>query len=248
MRKIGDTVRIREDLQVTEYDGLAANNYMIELAGKSATITSVYHPMPYDTCYKLDIDVYGWSWNDSMLEDVEAQAPAAQEPEIEEPEASDAIIYTAKRPAFKKIMPDSVTFKATIEEPLSMKVLRDISGTVPNPFELTFAAQEPPADDYETAVRSQIEHCWKLLFSKRKEYATADPFHNFKRAADLQGITKEQALIGMMDKHVISVHDMVNEAAEGADFSADKWREKISDNINYLLILWAMVSMEGGAN
>lgn len=102
-------------------------------------------------------------------------------------------------------------------------------------------------DAYEIAVRDQIEHCWRLLFSKRKEYATADPFHNFRRAADLQGITKEQALIGMMDKHVISVHDMVNEAAEGADFSADKWQEKIGDNINYLLILWAMVALEGGA-
>lgn len=112
---------------------------------------------------------------------------------------------------------------------------------------VTLAIEEPPADAYEAAVRDQIEHCWKLLFSKRKEYATADPFHNFRRAADLQGITKEQALIGMMDKHVISVHDMVNEAAEGASFSADKWQEKIGDNINYLLILWAMVSMEGGA-
>ena len=110
----------------------------------------------------------------------------------------------------------------------------------------TLAIEGPPADDYEIAVRSQIEHCWELLFAKRKEYATADHFHNFRRAADLQGITKEQALIGMMDKHVISVHDMVNEAAEGASFSADKWREKIGDNINYLLILWAMVALEGG--
>ena len=192
MRKIGDTVRIREDLQVGEY-GVGVVPDMVHLAGKTATITSVYCPAPGLECYKLDIGE-GYSWTGSMLEAEEEGFSV----EAFEPERADAF--------------------------------------------------EPErADDYEAAVRDQIEHCWKLLFSKRKEYATADPFHNFRRAADLQGITKEQALIGMMDKHVISVHDMVNEAAEGASFSADKWREKIGDNINYLLILWAMVTMEGGA-
>ncbi len=186
MRKIGDTVRIREDLQVGDYNGLCAGSTMAGYAGRAATIVDVYSPEPGINRYRLDIDTV-WVWNDSMLE----------------PE----------------------------EEGVSVEAFEP----------------EEPADDYEAAVRDQIEHCWKLLFSKRKEYATADPFHNFRRAADLQGITKEQALIGMMDKHVISVHDMVNEAAEGASFSADKWQEKIGDNINYLLILWAMVSMEGGA-
>lgn len=185
MRKIGDTVRIREDLQVGDYDGILVQPTMVQLAGKTATITDVYHPSPWRTLYKLDIDKYDWSWNDSTLES---------------------------------------------EDPI-----------------FSVEAFEPAADAYEAAIRDQIEHCWRLLFSKRKEYATADVFHNFRRAADLQGITKEQALIGMMAKHVISVHDMVNEAAEGASFSAAKWQEKIGDNINYLLILWAMVLMEGGA-
>ena len=51
----------------------------------------------------------------------------------------------------------------------------------------------------------------------------------------------KRQLIGMMDKHVVSVHDLVNEHAEGRQVTAEKWREKIGDNINYLLILWAMV-------
>lgn len=46
----------------------------------------------------------------------------------------------------------------------------------------------------------------------------------------------------MMDKHVVSVHDLVNSAAEGRMVPEDLWREKIGDNINYLLILWAMVT------
>ena len=94
---------------------------------------------------------------------------------------------------------------------------------------------------YEKAVEGIIAHCKDTLLQKHKEYATEDDFHNFNVAAALQHITPEQALIGMMDKHVVSVHDLVNEHAEGRQVTVEKWREKIGDNINYLLILWAMV-------
>lgn len=97
---------------------------------------------------------------------------------------------------------------------------------------------------YEKAIEGIIAHCSKILLQKRKEYATEDDFHNFNVAAALQRITPEQALIGMMDKHVVSVHDLVNEHAEGRQVAVEKWREKIGDNINYLLILWAMLEKE----
>lgn len=96
--------------------------------------------------------------------------------------------------------------------------------------------------EYEKAVEGMIHHCSEVLLSKHAEYATEDDFHNFNVAASMQGITPEQALIGMMDKHVVSVHDLVNEAAEGKIVHSDTWKEKIGDNINYLLLLWAMVS------
>ena len=101
-------------------------------------------------------------------------------------------------------------------------------------------AVKPPYS-YEKAVEGIIAHCKDTLLKKHKEYATEDDFHNFNVAAALQHITPEQALIGMMDKHVVSVHDLVNEPAEGRQVTAEKWREKIGDNINYLLILWAMI-------
>lgn len=96
--------------------------------------------------------------------------------------------------------------------------------------------------DYEKAVEGMINHCSEVLLSKHAEYATEDDFHNFNVAASIQNITPEQALIGMMDKHVVSVHDLVNEAAEGKIVPVEVWKEKIGDNINYLLLLWAMVS------
>ena len=93
-------------------------------------------------------------------------------------------------------------------------------------------------------IEEMIEHCKDVLTDKHLEYATEDHFHNFNVAAQLQGITPAQALVGMMDKHIVSVHDLVNEQADGKAISIETWREKIGDNINYLLILWAMV---GGA-
>ena len=95
---------------------------------------------------------------------------------------------------------------------------------------------------YKLAIEDMISYCGDTLISKHWEYATEDDFHNFNVAAKLQDVTPEQALIGMMDKHVVSIHDLVNAAAEGRTVSEDLWREKIGDNINYLLILWAMVT------
>lgn len=95
---------------------------------------------------------------------------------------------------------------------------------------------------YESAIQDMMAYCYQLLLRKHREYANEDDFHNFRCAAKLQGVTPEQALIGMMDKHVVSVHDLVNSAAEGRLITEELWREKISDNINYLLILWAMVT------
>ena len=96
--------------------------------------------------------------------------------------------------------------------------------------------------NYENSIKEMILNCKSLLIEKHREYATSDDFHNFNVAAKLQGVTPEQALIGMMDKHVVSIHDLVNNAAEGRVIPEDLWREKIGDNINYLLILWAMVT------
>lgn len=103
-----------------------------------------------------------------------------------------------------------------------------------------------PTDPFASYIDDMLIHCKGVLFKKNKGYNTdADPTGNFKRAAALQGISDKQALIGMMDKHVVSVHDMVCRDANGEKFSESLWKEKIGDNINYLLILYAMTKMEG---
>lgn len=101
-------------------------------------------------------------------------------------------------------------------------------------------------ENYKIHINDMLLHCRDLLFAKHEEYATEDHFHNFNVAAVLQGQTPAEALIGMMDKHVVSVHDLVKDYANGVEISLEKWQEKIGDNINYLLILWAMVNMQVG--
>ena len=98
--------------------------------------------------------------------------------------------------------------------------------------------------EYTEAITDMLNTCKNVLVNKHKEYATnEDDFHNFNSAAVLQDVTPEKALIGMMDKHVVSVHDLVNKASKGSEIPLETWKEKIGDNINYLLILWAMVNV-----
>lgn len=91
---------------------------------------------------------------------------------------------------------------------------------------------------FETIVHAQQARCTEILTSKAKEYATEDRLHNFKVAASLEGISTRQALAGMMAKHTVSVYDM---CCSSEVFPIELWEEKITDHINYLLLLRAIV-------
>ena len=95
---------------------------------------------------------------------------------------------------------------------------------------------------FEDIVNQQFETCRDLLVDKGKEYSlTDDRLAAFKKAAELQGETIKQALCGMLAKHIVSVYDM---CMSGEAFTIDKWGEKITDSINYLLLLIAAVMEE----
>ena len=96
-----------------------------------------------------------------------------------------------------------------------------------------------PVNPVAAAQAELVNHCLDLLDSKKADYATADYFHTFRTAAELQEITPLQALGGMAAKHVASVFKLFNEHAEGREISREMWMEKLGDVINYLLIAWA---------
>lgn len=96
--------------------------------------------------------------------------------------------------------------------------------------------------DFNHILEAQIEKCRTVLGGKSKEYATdSDKLHNFKVASDIQGCTVRQAVAGMMVKHTVSVYDM---CASDKDFDLELWDEKITDHLNYLLLLKAAVIEE----
>lgn len=93
-------------------------------------------------------------------------------------------------------------------------------------------------EQFNAIINEQIKRCTDTLIVKAKEYATDDRLHNFKVAAELEGITPVAALAGMMSKHTVSVYDM---CTSGAEYPIELWNEKIGDSINYLLLLSALV-------
>lgn len=97
-------------------------------------------------------------------------------------------------------------------------------------------------EEFNFIIDSQLNVCRDVLGTKAQEYAwPVDRLHNFKQAAHLQEISVKEALRGMMAKHTISVYDMIK---SGKTYPMELWGEKITDHINYLLLLMAVVCEE----
>lgn len=100
-------------------------------------------------------------------------------------------------------------------------------------------------EKYNEIIDEQIEKCKSMICSKRAEYADdKTPTDNFNRAGQLLKQKPSTGLAGVMAKHTISIYDMLMEHEKGVDFSKEKWTEKITDNINYLLLLQVLLEEE----
>lgn len=97
------------------------------------------------------------------------------------------------------------------------------------------------ADQFEDILDAQIKRVRDVLVVKATEYANEDRLANFKKAAHLVGATIPQAISGMMVKHTVSIYDMIE---SGEEFTMEQWDEKITDHINYLILLRAAVAEE----
>lgn len=94
--------------------------------------------------------------------------------------------------------------------------------------------------EFNEVISEQIKISQDLLLSKNSAYNPGtDKLHNFKVAANLQGISTKKALAGMMAKHTTSIYDLCSSDEETIDM--DVWVEKITDHINYLLLLKAVL-------
>lgn len=92
-------------------------------------------------------------------------------------------------------------------------------------------------------VKDRLNHCTSLLAGEKNvEYTrNNDKLHNFKEAAKIMRVSPEHALLGMWSKHMISVVDIVYDLDKGKFPKPSILAEKITDNINYLLLLEALI-------
>ena len=101
-------------------------------------------------------------------------------------------------------------------------------------------------NDFQVVIRNSFYRSTHVLGSKGKEYAPGeDRLSNFKKAANLQGLSPEQALFGMLAKHLVSLAEMVG-AQDGTSFAREVWHEKLTDSINYLFLLEAIIHEKDG--
>lgn len=114
-------------------------------------------------------------------------------------------------------------------------------------------------EEFNTVITTQIGVCYSYLTKKGEEYApgakkerapysskvestgSEDRLAHFKKAAAIMNTTPKAALLGMLSKHIVSVSDM---CLDNKSYPLAKWDEKITDSINYLLILRAIVEEE----
>lgn len=99
-------------------------------------------------------------------------------------------------------------------------------------------------EEFEIVVETRFNRIRKVLLEKAKEYATEDRLHNFRTAAALEGVSMRQALGGMMAKHTVSIYDLI---AQDDVAQLSVWDEKLTDHLNYLILLEAIVLEELGA-
>ena len=96
--------------------------------------------------------------------------------------------------------------------------------------------------DFAELLDRRIAQMRETLDKKSAEYSTEDKLHNFKAAAALDGETPEQALWGMVKKHLVAVIDAVGWTAKDGDarLTREFLDEKIGDCINYFVLLEAL--------
>ncbi len=94
---------------------------------------------------------------------------------------------------------------------------------------------------FNNEIEHQLNICKKYLYKKGEEYNnTKDRLEFFKQAAILERTTPAKALIGFMAKHTLSIYNLINENCNDLAL----FEEKITDHINYLLILKCLLKEE----
>jgi hypothetical protein len=96
---------------------------------------------------------------------------------------------------------------------------------------------------FEEVLDKVLYKVQTTLNKKEAEYATnINRYHNFDKASKMLDTSPEDALRGMLIKHLVSVFDLVDAAIEEREdfITKELVDEKIIDSINYLILLYGL--------
>lgn len=87
----------------------------------------------------------------------------------------------------------------------------------------------------DQVIAERIEKTKHLLLVKGKEYVRNDDrLHNFRRAAEMSRSNMPRQLHGMVQKHIVSYYDMLDDIDQGKKVSKETIEEKLGDIIVYM--------------
>ena len=87
-----------------------------------------------------------------------------------------------------------------------------------------------------------IDHCWNLLFSKAKEYASdEDRLANFKQPTTLFGVSAPEICLYYDSKHIASMVMIAQDISKGKLPTRELLKEKVGDYLNYGLLFYSTV-------
>ena len=102
--------------------------------------------------------------------------------------------------------------------------------------------------DLNELIEQMLDRDKRIFMSKNDEYAREDALSNFKKAGNAKNCTPEDALIGMLVKHWVSIVDIVADLDQGKVAPLELWQEKCGDLRVYGLLLEALATerLQGG--
>lgn len=109
----------------------------------------------------------------------------------------------------------------------------------------------------QITIRNAFYRCTRLMARKSQEYSPGeDRLENFKEAGKLQEVSPEQALFGMLAKHLVSLAQLCTmmTSYKGpwpvttvvTQHERKIWEEKLTDSHNYLFLLEALLKERYG--
>jgi hypothetical protein len=100
----------------------------------------------------------------------------------------------------------------------------------------------------QITIRNAFYRCTRLMARKSQEYSpNEDRLENFKAAGEDDGVSPEEALWGMVRKHLTSLSMMCRDLTTSPRYVPQPvWEEKLTDAHNYLFLLEALVKERYG--